>query len=133
MKYLLDTHTLLWALNAPEKLDDVVRTIISNDDNEIFYSIVTPWEIEIKHNKHPKEMPITGTVLIQSLQDYGITLLNIKPKHIEALASLNEKENNKHSDPFDRMLLAQAKSECIPLITHDKQFRNYDELYLLRF
>lgn len=133
MKCLLDTHTLIWSLYSPDKLDEVVKAMIENEDNEIYYSIVTPWEVEIKHNKHPKEMPISGTLLIEMLEELDIKRLDIKLKHISSLGTLKEKEGNNHLDQFDSMLIAQAKTECIPLITHDKKMKYYDEMYLLRF
>lgn len=133
MKYLLDTHTLLWAITGNDNLDDVVAAMIDNEENDIYYSVISPWEVEIKHHKHPDLMPIGGEDLINILDKNGFKRIDIKASHIKALSTLKEKENNKHADPFDRILLAQAKAENIALVSHDKKYKNYDEFYLLRF
>lgn len=80
MKYLLDSHILIWALFADEKLPHEVYAIINAPENEIYYSAVSVWEIGIKHSKSPGKMPISSRLLVEGmiflthdhlLKDYG--------------------------------------------------------------
>lgn len=122
MKYLLDTHIILWALINDNRLNDKVKNIILSSDNEIYYSTVSIWEVEIKHNKD-KRFKLSGESLA-SLCDQNY-LLNL-PIHNKHVYKIKEIENTVNYDPFDRMLLAQAKVENMTLITHDKKMKGFD-------
>ena len=123
MRYLLDTHIILWALLDDKSLDKKVKELILNKNNEIYYSTVSSWEVEIKHQKD-KSFKLTGEQFIFLCDQNYLLNLNINNKHVNNLKNV---ENKINKDPFDRMLLAQAKAENMILITHDKKFNNYDK------
>ena len=127
MKYLLDTHIILWALLDDKSLDKKVKEIILNKNNEIYYSTVSSWEVEIKHQKD-KNFKLTGEQLAFLCDQNYLLNIAIKNNHINKLKDI---ENKVNKDPFDRMLLAQAKAENMILITHDKKFKNYDKNNIL--
>ena len=118
MNYLLDTHILLWWLSEPKKLTSPVFEVISNPTNEIFVSAVSAWEIAIKKGlkklKAPKD-------LIQMLASKDLKQLPILFEHTLAV----EKLKPFHNDPFDRLLIAQAKYEKMTIITADKWIPKY--------
>jgi len=126
MKYLLDTHILLWALSRTDMVPEKVKQILLNRNNDIYYSVISPWEIEIKHLKRPEEVVINCSKLCHICDQSYYNNLKIENKHINELRNIvpiNPKI--KHNDPFDKMLLAQAISEDMILITHDRKFNNY--------
>ena len=128
MKYLLDSHILIWALTSDEKMSEETYKIIDDPSNEIFYSTASVWEIEIKHAKRPEQMPISGSQLISYCDSSFFYPLPIKNFHVLALRSLSRCESAPaHHDPFDRIILAQAKAEQMTFITHDGLLRYYDE------
>ena len=127
MDYLLDTHLLLWALADSEKLPKKAFEVLMNPKNQIFYSVASMWEVSIKNEK--KKLNISGTEFMHYCEQAGYKKLPIDEKHILALETLEKKENSpEHNDPFDRILLSQAKSETIQLLTCDKSFLFYNEL-----
>ncbi len=128
MRYLLDSHILIWALFSDDKLSDTVYQIINNPKNEIYYSAVSVWEIGIKHAKSPEKMPISGQLLVCSSEEAKMRSLPITKMHALMLDTLQRAENTPpHNDPFDRMLIAQAKTENMILLTHDHLFKDYGE------
>ena len=127
MRYLLDTHIILWALLDDKSLDKKVKELILNKNNEIYYSTVSSWEVEIKHQKD-KNFKLSGEQFIFLCDQNNLLNLNINNKHVNNLKNIENKINN---DPFDRMLLSQAKAENMILITHDKKFKNYDKNNIL--
>lgn len=124
MKYLLDTHIILWTLSGSNKLDKHTRDIIEDTHNTIYYSTVSPWEIEIKHQKI-KDFKLSGEQFVFLCDQNGLENIQIKNKHILELANLKTDKKNNHNDPFDKILLAQAISENMIFITHDKKFSYY--------
>lgn len=131
MDFLLDTHILLWMFFYPEKVSPKVVEALRNNSNIFFYSIASIWEIAIKHRKHPQKMQHTGTELLHYCEAMGFNKLEIDDRHVCALETLERNEGSSpHEDPFDRILLAQAKGDGMTLITHDKKFLDYDEPYV---
>ena len=127
MDFLFDTHLLLWALEGSEKLPKKAFEVLMNPKNQIFYSVASMWEVSIKNEK--KKLNISGTEFMHYCEQAGYKKLPIDEKHILALETLEKKENSpEHNDPFDRILLSQAKSETIQLLTCDKSFLFYNEL-----
>ena len=127
MDFLFDTHLLLWALEGSEKLPKKAFEVLMNPKNQIFYSVASMWEVSIKNEK--KKLKISGTEFMHYCEQAGYKKLPIDEKHILALETLEKKENfPEHNDPFDRILLSQAKSETIQLLTCDKSFLFYNEL-----
>ena len=128
MKILLDTHILLWALSNDDRLSKKARRIIENPENDIYYSIVSLWEVELKKIAHPDLMPLCAKELAEYCEQCGFNKLPIKDKHIYILSDLKRGETEPtHKDPFDRMLICQASSENMMLITHDSLLSGYNE------
>ncbi len=126
MRILLDTHILLWALADDSRLPEKARALIEKEENEIYYSIVTPWEVEIKHLAHPDAMQLSAGELVKYCKEADFFMLPIREKHIFALVGLTRKENvPPHKDPFDRMLICQASTESMAFLTHDALIAGY--------
>lgn len=133
MHVLLDTHFLIWSLYDSSKLPEELINLLNDDDVWIDYSIVSLWECEIKHLKHPKEFVFTASDVLYDAQNAGFHLVEIEPTHIFALGSLEYEGGEGHKDPFDRMLIAQAKSENLLFITRDKRLTGYNETCIKLF
>ncbi len=116
---LLDTHTVLWALSAPDRLDPLVRDAIENPRNVVAVSSASVWEVEIKRALGRLAAPVGfgGTCI-----ERGFDALSISFEHAETAAGLPLH----HSDPFDRMLIAQAIAEGLELVSDDRAFAMYD-------
>lgn len=133
MKYLLDSHILIWALFSDEKLARKAFEIINSRDNEIYYSAATIWEIGIKHTKNPEKMPVSGKLLMECSEQAGMMSLPIIKEHTVVVNELRRKEGEPpHNDPFDKMLIAQAKCENMILLTHDHLLDGYEESCILK-
>ena len=115
MKYLLDTHIILWSALDVKKLSRKAKIILENPDNVLYFSPISLWEISIKHAKHPEQMPITSERAKDLALKMGFIELPVRSRHGVDIANLPEI----HNDPFDRMLITQARSEGIGLISHD--------------
>jgi len=118
MNYLLDTHVFLWMLCAPGRLSVQARAIIQNPDRAVYVSAVTAVEIAIKVAIGKLEAPKS---LWREIPARGLRELPLRFVHGERLRALPLH----HSDPFDRMLIAQAEEENLTIITHDKKFAAY--------
>ena len=124
MKYLLDTHVILWALKG-NILPDNIKSIILDHDNKIYYSTVSVWEVQLKHQKFDY-FKLSGKQFSFLCDQNCLENLQITNRHVEGLQKIESKDkNNSHIDPFDRMLLAQSLSEKMIFVTHDDKFRNY--------
>lgn len=132
MRALLDTHLLLWALADDPKLSAVARTIIADASNPIFYSTASVWEVSIKHALHPDRMLADAKGLIGFCRDAGFELLPIANRHVEVLETLVCPAGlPPHNDPFDRIMIAQAKADGLIFLTHDVRIAEYDESCVL--
>ena len=118
MKYLLDTHILLWAAAFDEKLPENVRKILSDRRFDICYSVINCWELALKESKGKILLP---EHFFTQLPSMGFPCLPVKEAHILSLRRLPAG----HGDPFDRMLLAQADAEGRTLITRDATLAHY--------
>jgi len=126
VKILLDTHILLWTIADDKKLPQRVKELIFDADNKVYYSIASIWEIEIKHSLG--KMPISGQALSEYCKESGFEMIPIKEAHIFNLNTLKREDDApKHSDPFDRIMVSQAKTESIKFITHDTLIPFYNE------
>lgn len=124
----MDTHIALWAIADTAKLSKEVIKILEKESNEVFYSVASVWEVAIKHKIKPENMPVSEEEFVELCENTGFIQLPIESAHIFMLKTLvRSKDAPKHNDPFDRMLLAQAKYEDLNLITHDSQFSYYGE------
>jgi|SRR5579862_7867061 len=122
MKVLVDTHTFLWALVYDHRLSGKSKRVLRGDEHELVFSLVSLWEIAIKI-KTGKLNAIGSSVayIRDEMKAYGMELLPIRYDHILALESLP----HHHGDPFDRLLIAQALTESLPILTGDKAFAQY--------
>lgn len=119
MKYLLDTHIFLWSLNNDKKLKDFVKDILTNPENVIYTSVISAWEISIKLKTHP------GFKLRTSIREaFAVSKFEILPVSFEHSLEVH-KLPLYHKDPFDRLLIAQAKAEKLTLITSDSKIWKY--------
>jgi len=125
MKLLLDTHILLWWLNDDEKLPEKAHQMISHGDNAIYVSHISLWEIQIKVMAGKLHADLKA--IIEQLPVNNFQELPSGVDHIIALSQLP----SYHQDPFDRMLIAQAISEPLHLLTHDKNVSLYSESIIL--
>ena len=126
MKILLDTHILVWFCNGDKRLSQKARDIIADDKNEIYYSILSVWEVEIKHAAHPDRISMSGERLLGHCQRLEFNPISVDVKHILALKTLTRKENTPpHRDPFDRLMLCQAIVDDMLFITHDERIAEY--------
>jgi PIN domain nuclease of toxin-antitoxin system len=123
---LLDTHIILWAMSKDSKLNTKMRDIILNPNNRLFYSIASIWEVQIKYAL--KKLPISGIEFMHYCEQSGYHKLPIDDLHVVELAGLQRDESAPaHNDPFDRILLSQAKAEGFTFLTHNPFFRGYNE------
>lgn len=128
MKLLLDTHLLIWALNDDAHLPKKAKEMILDPENEVYYSVVSVWEVSIKHALHPKDLTFGGRELSEYCREAGFLPLEMRDRHVFALETIERQENApRHLDPFDRMLVAQAKAESLSFLTHDRLIPYYDE------
>lgn len=129
MKILLDTHILIWLHVAQKKLSQKALEYLQNPKHDFFYSPVNIWETQIKHSAHPEAFTISGEDLYYLCNQANISCLPIKSEHAITLKTLSYSENapRTHKDPFDRMLICQAKTENMCLLTHDSLIPYYNE------
>jgi PIN domain nuclease of toxin-antitoxin system len=121
VKLLLDTQLLLWAAGQPERLSQAARKQLNNPRNQLLFSAVSLWEVAIKNSLGREDFRVEPRLLRRGLIDNGYLELPITSQHavnIDALPSI-------HRDPFDRMLLSQALTEGVTLLTTDAQLARY--------
>lgn len=123
MKYLIDTHVILWFVNnEPKKLGGRVISILEDVSKPVFFSIVSLWEFSIKHSMGRLELD-------ESLEDFFDHILESKfellPISTEDLIVLNKLPLH-HQDPFDRLIISQALNYGLQHITKDRMFNKYD-------
>lgn len=123
MRYLLDTHTLIWLFENNPQLSSQARSIITDESNELFVSIASIWEMTIKSSLGKLNLSIPLSDLVaQKLIPSDIQLLPVQLEHLAILQTLPFH----HRDPFDRILIAQSISERLTLLSADAAFKNYD-------
>jgi PIN domain nuclease of toxin-antitoxin system len=118
LRLLLDTHTVVWATTEPERVAPKALGLIESSENEVFVSVVSPWELAIKLSRRRIELP---QIFYETLLDGQFSLLPVTIRHTEVIAALPRH----HRDPFDRMLVAQAQVEGLTLVTSDREIRRY--------
>jgi PIN domain nuclease of toxin-antitoxin system len=122
MKVLVDTHTFLWDIIADPRSSTKAKQILRSTEDELVFSLVSLWEIAIKI-KTGKLNTIGSSVayIRDEMNAYGMQLLPIRYEHILQLESLP----HHHGDPFDRLLIAQALTESLPILSADRIFASY--------
>jgi PIN domain nuclease of toxin-antitoxin system len=121
MRYLLDTQLLLWAAAGSSRLSLTATTIIEEPENELLFSPISLWEIAIKNGLGREDFRVEPRRFRQALLDHGYQELVLTSEHAASIDSLPRLQ----SDPFDRMLIAQATVEGVTLLTADDQVARY--------
>ena len=122
MRYLIDTNILIWYIRNQKEFLRNNYNIIDNPENDIYISVITIWEIALKTSKKLLDIGIDLNGLYHLIQNRKFILLPINQNHLEGILNLPPI----HKDPFDRLLIATAKSENLPIITTDKCIHQYD-------
>lgn len=121
MKLLLDTHLLIWAAAFPDRISTEGRHLIEDDENELFFSAASLWEIAIKSALGREDFSVDARLLRRGLLDNGYSELPVASEHAVAIDGLPPI----HEDPFDRLLVAQSMVEGITLLTADDIVAQY--------
>ena len=122
MKLLLDTHTFLWLDSSPEKLSHTARAACEDPTNQLYLSVVSAWEIQIKRQINRLQLGVSLDQMIRGQQSANdLRILPVELNHVYILEELPLH----HNDPFDRLLIAQAKAEQAWLVSGDRQFQPY--------
>lgn len=119
MRYLLDTHVILWYFDAAKELPLAVRDTV--DSSECFYSVASLWEIAIKQSIGRLNRDITVSDYDSCCRRAGFRNLPISPMHLDRIKALPDI----HRDPFDRILVAQAMEEGLAIVTCDRIIPQY--------
>jgi PIN domain nuclease of toxin-antitoxin system len=130
MKFLLDTHVLLWSFFDTKKLSEEVKNILLNEDNEIYYSPVNLWEISIKYGLGKLQLNgFTPEELFQEIEKGFFICKKIEP----SIMASNYKLPAIHKDPFDRFLIWEAIKNDFVLINSDEKIKKYESFGLKIF
>lgn len=122
MKILVDTHCWLWALSRPDRLNPEAAALLSDRETEIVLSAASVWEIAIKSALGKLRVSETDDSVFEMIEHEEVTHLPILHSHARHVANLPKY----HRDPFDRLLIAQAQLEKLPILTADDEFLRYD-------
>ncbi|MDN5213854.1 type II toxin-antitoxin system VapC family toxin [Fulvivirgaceae bacterium BMA12] len=122
MELLLDTHILIWFITNDKKLPVNYKASIENKENKCFVSMVSYWEMSIKYALNRLELGVDLKQIFEIIHATGFDSLLITVKHIIS----NSKLNFYHRDPFDRLLIAQAQTEKLIILTKDEHFKKYN-------
>lgn len=132
MNILIDTHIAIWSVLDDPKLSKAAREILLDEKNKIYYSSASVWEITIKHMAHPETFLYSGYQLAKGCDENGFIALPVLNQHSFVLETLKRPENApRHNDPFDRIMLAQAKAEGMYFLTHDSLIPYYQEPFVI--
>ncbi len=122
MNAIIDTHTFLWMVTDDRRLSEPARAVIADGANQVFLSVASMWEIVLKAGTGKLYVPGgPARFLEQEMRRNRLSPLAVQPAHILRLPSLPAI----HKDPFDRLLIAQAQVESLPLLTADPEIRQY--------
>ncbi len=128
MKVLIDTHILLWAIISPQKLKASQKKILEDGKNEIYVSVISLWEISLKHSLGKLQLEnVTMKNILKAIKDTGFELLDLSP--LEAI-SFHELPKLNNKDPFDRMLIWQAIQNDFAFMSQDSKMKGYENIGL---
>ena len=129
MRLLLDTRIALWAVTDDLQLSEAARALIVEPANEVFVSVAAIWEIAIKHavRRRVSAMPVSAHTALKDFLAAGFLVLDIIPAHVLALEALP----GLHGDPFDRIMVAQALSTPLRLLTRDTKVAAYSDTIIV--
>jgi PIN domain nuclease of toxin-antitoxin system len=123
---LLDTHVALWAITDSPRLKAQGRALIAHPECTVWVSAASIWEIAIKRSLGRGDMPVSAVDALDYFRRSGFSLLSFTMEHAVAVQELP----SHHQDPFDRLLVAQAQTEPMRLLTHDPILARYGELVI---
>lgn len=126
MNLLLDTQIALWALTGSDRLGTLARGLIEDPANEVYVSTASVWEIAIKHALGRGDMPVSGQRAAALFAEAGYRELAVAWRHAAAVDTLPAI----HGDPFDRILVAQALTEPMRLLSRDATVATYGDMVL---
>jgi PIN domain nuclease of toxin-antitoxin system len=121
MSYLLDTQLLLWIASEEDRLSKTVLAIVNDESIDSMFSVASMWEVAIKASLKRPDFQVDGRVLRRGLLEAGFPELRIEAQHVLAVQDLPDI----HGDPFDRLLVAQARVEGLILLTADARLAEY--------
>ena len=122
MNFLIDTHIILWISSQHKNLGSKFKKKFQDENQNFFISVASIWEMAIKISLQKLILPVQLQEFVESeIINNGIQVLDIKPEHTYNLLSLPFH----HRDPFDRIIISQAITEKMTLVTHDRQFKKY--------
>jgi len=122
VRLLLDTHTLIWAVDDPSKLSGPATTALQDPANELLLSAATVWELAIKIGQKKLTLSLPYREWMdRAIADLELTLLSITVEYADKQAGLP----SHHKDPFDRMIIAQALVDGVPVVCADPAFDVY--------
>jgi len=130
MEYLIDTHVLLWMSGDDQNLSEKAKELLISKSNMIYISLISFWEIAIKHSSGKLELAISLKELLQFSIENNIEILPLTFKDFELIDNLAYPKHNgtEHRDPFDRILIAQAITNKLHIISCDEKFDMYAEV-----
>jgi len=121
MHLLLDTHVLLWAAGTPDRLSSQAMNLLQDPENHLLFSAASMWEITIKRGLGRNDFRVEPAVLRRGLVENGYSELAITSTHVMTVGHLP----GIHKDPFDRLLVSQAMTEEVLLLTADDVVAKY--------
>jgi PIN domain nuclease of toxin-antitoxin system len=122
MRLLLDTHIFIWWDSNPAQLSSQIKALCEDTDNNLILSVASVWEMQIKQQFGKLSLRLPLAELIQSQRDHnGLEILGVSLEHVLFLENLP----SYHKDPFDRLLIAQARVENTKLVSADPVFKQY--------
>jgi PIN domain nuclease of toxin-antitoxin system len=119
--FLLDTHVLLWLIEGSSQLSPAARSVISDNTNHLYFSVVSIWEITVKLNIGKLQISHTIAEIYTLLEQINVEVLTITQSDLEQYLPLPLH----HRDPFDRILIAQAIDRSLVLVSADRSFGDY--------
>ncbi|MHB9348794.1 type II toxin-antitoxin system VapC family toxin [Enterobacter vonholyi] len=129
MDYLLDTNVLIFMGYRPDRLTDEAREILEDTDNRLFFSAASIWEVVIKSGLNKPEFDVKDPALFRDrLFQAGLLEIPVKSEHTLVVADLPDRL---HKDPFDRLIVAQAKHSRMSLITSDSKLIEFVSDYII--
>jgi len=127
MRLLIDTHVIIRLVNGDSSIDPEIVRLIDDKSNQKYVSVASLWEISIKVSINKLKMRGSISEIVKLLSDNDISIAHIKPLHLEHLILLPFI----HKDPFDRLIIAQAKTENWQIITDDQFIVQYPDLSVI--
>jgi PIN domain nuclease of toxin-antitoxin system len=123
MRLLLDTNVFIWLNDSPQRIGEQVMSIVANPDNDLFLSLTSIWEMQIKIQLGKLQLSDSLPEILKTQQvENNLELMTIALEHVWALDSLPYH----HKDPFDRLIIAQAQAEGMTLVSADRIFGMYE-------